>query len=551
MLIDGGLVLAPANRHAHASYGGADPDARWASREAAGRSGPAPHARLNGDAADGGAPLLDVIVPPAHALPDGDGLPLIATVRPLAVTLIQDSEVPADAPVASWGTPDAPEPVAHALVRAPTSAALSPRADIETRAGYLAVGERLSEGFGYLTTISLAQGNVRQRLTPAGIDPSMASTGSAVSGLVSLGAPPDTLAGWRIAAGFSRFIQTRPGSGIGIGGGVVIVLKPTLVLEYDVYAVNAPDGETYPPSGPHIGGDRVGLVGYDWTGEERVYTRRAGRDVEAFRVAIEDVTPGAPPEAPKLLSAVVRALGWHEHANTPVMGDDELAATAEWPADVIVVMRDGAVVELPGGWVYQSAPCIEFAARRILARLPRARFDADPKHDRWQRHLAIAIARLICRLQGDVLTPAVADTYRATATGEALDEWGRSYALVRPYVTMPDGDCRDFFAEAVLAQPTPQRCRRILEAILGGVVTIVEGYREFTAYWEPPVNPEATEVRSNFWGAIGEAEPLQTAFYNRDFYGGVDARVVVAREALELFRPAGVRANIRIGEPPA
>lgn len=550
-LIDAAAV-APSNRHAHASYGGTDPDARWPSRQAAGRAGPAPAPRLHGAADDGGAAILDVIVAPAHALPSGDGLPLIATIRPAAVTLLQDAAVPADAPAASWGIPTAADPAAKVLSYAPTSAALSPDADIEARTGYLAVGERQSELSGYLTTISLAQGNVRQKLRPANIDPSMSGTGSAVVGLASLGAPPDTLAGWRIAAGFARYIQSPPGDSISSGGGgFVIVLLPVLVLEYDVIAVSVPSGETYPPSGPHIGGDRVGLVGYDWTGEERIYTRRAGRDVEAFGVRVEDVTRGAPPDAPKLLSAVVRALGWHEHATTPVMGDDELANTAEWPADVIVVLRDGARIELAGGWIYQSAPCIEFTARRILARLPKTRFDVDPKHDRWQRHLAIAIARLICRLQGNVLAPAVADTYRATATGESLDEWGRSYAIVRPYITMPDGDCRDFFAEAVLAQPTPQRCRRILETILGGVVAIVEGYREFTAWWQPPVNPEAAEVRSNFWGAIGEAEPLQTAFYNRDFYGGVDARIVAAAATLDLFRPAGVRASIKIGEPPA
>jgi len=545
-------AVAPSNRHAHASYGGTDPDARWPSRQTAGRAGPPPAPRLHGAAADGGAAPLDVIVPPAHALPEGDGLPLIATIRPAAVTLLQDAEVPAEAPAASWGVPTAADPATKVLSYSPTSAVLSPDADIETRKGYLAVGERQSEGFGFLTTISLAQGNVRQKIRPWDIDDDMRSTGSAVVGLASLGQPPDTLTGWRIAAGFARYIQRRPGDSISIGGGgFAIVLLPVLVLEYDVLAISLPAGDTYPPSGPHVGGDRVGLVGYDWTGEERIYTRRAGRDVEAFGVRVEDAARGAPPAAPKVLSAVVRALGWHEHVTTPVMGDEELAATAEWPADLVVVMRDGARIELPGGWIYQSAPCIEFTARRILGRMPRTRFDVDPKHDRWQRHLAIAIARLICRLQGNVLAPAVSDTYRATATGESLDEWGRSYAIVRPYITMPDGDCRDFFAEAVLAQPTPQRCRRILEAILGGTVEIVEGYREFTAWWQPPVNPEASEVRSNFWGAIGEAEPLQTAFYNRDFYGGVDARIVAAAATLDLFRPAGVRANIIIGEPPA
>jgi hypothetical protein len=215
-------------------------------------------------------------------------------------------------------------------------------------------------------------------------------------------------------------------------------------------------------------------------------------------------------------------------------------------------MLDGARLVLPGAFNYHSEPCIEFTARRILGRLPRQRFDIDPKHQNFQRHLAIAIARLICRLQGQVLAPALADTYRATATGDALDEWGRCYAIVRPFPTMSDGSTRDYFREAVMAEPTPQRVRAMLLTILGGEVTIVEGYREFTAYWEPDEAAEGQSgVDSNFYGEVPSPEPLETGFYDRDFYGGVDPRVVAAGTVLDYFHPVGVRPRIVIGAPPA
>lgn len=474
-------------------------------------------------------------VPDLHALRPASawsaGLPLIAVARgATGATVLQDTAAPADAVAMTWEVEaeivdDGAPPDLTMLRWDPVAVQLTPDADIEpgARKGWLIVGVAAKRIlfdteflFGGLETVSLASGLARDYVETTDVDAvefddvDPRATGR---GVLVIYPPPGVLSGIRVAVGLSEY---RTG-----------------VLEYDTLTIGGG-----PWNGPHIGGTRFAVEG--WGLDNVVEVTVGGEACFGLRLDVSGEVPS--------LSAVNRALGWIEHPAdaSPVMYDDELEATPEWPHDVVLRFRDGFEVLLVDAFVYESDLCIERNLRRLLGRLDEARFDQDPKANWLQRHILVALAFLICRVRRAFHTPLERDTYRAEAIGEGLEHLAASYDAAEPYGGMSDAQLRAWIlAKAFGNRVTVKAIKDVLEPILGVRPTITEGYREFTVHVE--ALPQGEDFPANFFADEDDPDLTTGAFYDRDFWGGDDPRIVAARRVLDIVRAAGVRANLVFG----
>lgn len=511
-------------------YGADSADAVYTGTGAAARWDEPPRERLLGAAIDEGGQDIDARVPLSQA--DGDRFPLIAVPRRWGLSLIQDGWIQADVRATHWETVEAGAPgVAPAVLAAqPRSARLTSDADIAPGRGFLAVqewgsGNALLQGdpppeptIARVEVLSLARQNVRYSLAPEDIDgeefPEQIPNGEMIRLIES---PPDAAAGVRLVIGYH--------------------VPQGAVVEWDLWTVGA---GTF--RGPHIGGTKVTLTGW---GLENTREVRVG-GVPCFRLRRQEDPAGGP----ATLSAVNRALAYIEHseAKSPVMPDEELEATAEWPHDLEVVANDGGVLLLPDGFVYESNLCIERTTRRLLARLPTDQvLDRDPKVDKLQRHIMIALALLICRYRNGFQVKVARDTFRAEAKGDGLFAYAASAGAGPPLPTMSEEQIRAYvLARAFGGGPTTKRVLDVAESILGVRPTIVEGYREFTIEVDEGDLP-GTLPTNDFWGDDADDDPLDShSFMDRDFWAGEDPRIGALRSALDFVRATGVAARVTV-----
>lgn len=500
---------------AAAAYTRPDHDANWA--------GDVPTAtpKLFPDGSAGGQDV-DAFVSASHAADGADGLCLIAVPQQFAVTLLQEAGDPADTAATYWQrqSEGIPQTAPLVITGEPRSVRLTRDADLDTSPprGFLAVQEQGSAGGAAgenarVQIISLARQTVRYTLQPTDVDAAeFAGVSPEGEAIRIIEAPPDTAVGARLVWTY----EDPPGA----------------VVEWDLWSLD--QGTS---GGPHIGGGRVEARGWGLEGTREV--RVGGRP--CFRLQVTTDPAGGPAK----LRAVTRALAFVEHPDeqSPVMPDAELEAKAEWPHDVEIVANDGAVIVLPGGFTYVSNLCIERTLRRLMARipLPEQEMDTDPKANHWQRHIWIALAWLICRYRSDFATKLERDSYRAEAIGPGLQAWAASYAAGRPYDGMSDDQLRAYaLARAFGSRITRRAVADMMEAVLGYRPKITEGYREFTVWIDP-----ASVTNANLWGAVGDAAPLETAFFRRDFWHG-EAAIAAARAVLDFCRAAGVRARVNV-----
>lgn len=475
-------------------------------------------------------------VPDVHALrPTSEwaaGLPLIAVGRGVSgACVLQDAAVAADAVTMEWevegvvfAEPD-DVPDLTMLRWDPIGVRLTPDADLTpgARTGWLICSEGAARleveftfYFGGIETVSLDSGLARDFVSTHAIDAEFVGKNPRATGqdVLVIYPPPGLVAGTRVVFGLRDY---RLG-----------------VVEYDTMTIGGG-----PWSGPHIGGTRFALDGW---GLDNVVEVTVG-GVACFGLQL-DVRGEVPS-----LSAVNRALGWIEHpeAESPVMSDAELEETAEWPHDVVLRFRDGFEVLLPEAFVYESDLCIERNLRRLLGRLDEARFDQDPKANWLQRHILVALAYLICRVRRSFHTPLERDTFRAEAVGDGLEHLAASYDAAEPYGGMSDAQLRAWIlAKAFGNRVTVKAIKDVLEPILGVRPTITEGYREFTVHVEALPEGEG-DFPANFFADEDDPDLTTGAFYDRDFWGGDDPRIVAARRVLDIVRAAGVRANLVFG----
>jgi hypothetical protein len=296
-------------------------------------------------------------------------------------------------------------------------------------------------------------------------------------------------------------------------------------------------------SGPHYGGTKITVNGVGLDLLTRVYVGDA---------ACKRWTRTAEDDGTVTVTGVAPSVGWliNDPAG-PVVADALVEASTTWAYPVTLRTNNGDTLTMPDGFTYVSDLETEQTLRRMLARLPPSWIDTDPKADTMQRHLLLAASRLMTRFRADALAPTLAGIAISTSTGGALDLWGAHLRCPRAYPQMPDTAFRTLL-KAVLAfgysGPTPTRMCDILEPILGVRPTFTEAYRQitFTAALD---GVSAVLANHDFFGdeiAVDDEEKLGRAFLDRDFWYGPDARVVGANRALFKYRPAGVRATLRI-----
>lgn len=495
--------------------------------------------KLVGDAAmpEGETPDVHAVRPAAAG---AAGLVLFAVARKAGASVTQDAATPADAPFNEWlalgvsqsisdGPPPPPQQIdtSTRVYGYGVAVRLTPDACsiVGSRAGFVVVGtgSLISAGFfsfylGGFDMIPLTTMKVRTRVTTSQIGAEFVGKDprATTQGLTLLYPPPGLVGGVRVCFGLST-------AALGI-------------VEYDALAVTGG-----PWRGPHIGGTRLAIQG--WGLDEVVEVLVGG--VGCFRLAL-DVRPEMP-----VLYAVNRALGFIEHPETgPIMSDDELADTAEWPKDVLLRWRDGSEMVLESAFVYESRLAIEHHLARLMSRLPPA-LDNDPKADWPQRHIFVAAAFLLWRMAERFFAPLEADTYAETGTGDGLRHLAGSYGASAPYEGMSDAQVRAWIhARVGGARVTRKAVLDLLEPILGVRPTMTEGYREFTIHVGNLPNLNVGAGLRNFWGDTDDADRATGAYFDRDFWGGDDARIVAARRVLNVLRAAGVRANLVLESAP-
>lgn len=506
------LVTYPGPTGADAIYTGTGSAYTWASTQVA---------KLHCDADNvlGGA--LSVLVPPSELVSDGNRLPLIAVCHGGGFTLLQDTPTPADAPTISRLTPTgAGEDGVVTLAAQPVGIALTGDADIGStpQEGWVVVQEEAREAgeTPRVEVVSLALGRLVETLAPAdvGLPEEAAPSGGGVA--VIMGPP-------------------------GLGGGVRLVwgyLEDEGLVEWDLWSVSRASW-----SGPHYGGTKIEVNGVGLDLLTRLYVGAVA--CKRWRRTLED-------DGTVTVSGVTPSVGWIiNDPPGPVVADALVEASTTWAYPVTLRTNNGDTLTLPDGFTYTSDLETEQTLRRTLARLPSAWLDTDPKADTMQRHLLLAAARLFTRLRADALLPTLAGIAISTSTGSALDLWGSHLRCPRAYPQMPDTAFR-VLLKAVLAfgysGPTPTRMLDILEPILGVRPTFTEAYRQIT-FTAALGGVSAALANHDFFGnvvALDDEEKLGRAFLDRDFWYGPDARVVGANRALFKYRPAGVRATLRI-----
>lgn len=484
---------------------------------------------------------LDAMVSPSHAT---DRRMLIAVAQTFGVTIIQEPDLnDENTPFRfQWYSRKGSdiENVPEILTGEPRSVRLTRDSDLEASPprGFLCVqetdnvvqviggggGNNIQQAtFSRLDVVSLARGTLRYSLVPFQMAPEEFEIGASAEGRAVriIENPPDVAAGVRIVVGYD--------------------LPNGAVLEWDLWSLQ-PGGAR----GPHIGGTTIDLAG--WGLETTAEVRVGG--VDCFR--LKKLAPLGPDALPHL-SAVNRALAWIEHpeAQSPVMSDEELEATAEWPHTLEIVGNDGAILAVPDGFIYESNLCIERTLRRLLGRLPtEAMLDTDPKANKLQRHMLVAFAWLICRFREHFQAKIARDTYRAEALGDGLRAYAAGVSSAPPLAGMDDDAVRAYvLARAFGSRVTVAAVRETLKPILGYKPVITENYREFIVNVDPAEAPEL-QVNNSFWGEEGAADPLESAFMDRDFWHGEMAEVEAARATLEFIRAAGVAARVRLEPAP-
>lgn len=470
---------------------------------------------LLGAASGGGNLSVHAIRPPSERVADGDYL--IAVTRPHGVSLVQHDPATGTAvetdhwELASGAGPNtAPE----VLAAPPAAVRLSPDADIaeDARQGWLALQEA-DDADGRVEVIQLWRGALQHSLSPANLaaDGATGVAGAAASGsgLTFISSPPDVAHGLRLVWGYDG-----PGAG---------------AVEWDLWSI-----QTGAWRGPHIGGTAIDVSGYGFDERCRIYVG----GVEAFRV---ELLPAPNAASTPTLRAVVRALGWVEHGDTPVMPDAELEGTAEWPSDVLIRFANGVELLLADAYTYESYLCIEHRARRLLGRVPDEVLVNDSKSPTWQRHIMLALAWLICRFRDDWQLPLDRDTYRAEAEGDGLLRWAQSHLAVPPVSTLSDADTAAFaLTHAWHCRPTIKALKDGLAPLLGYRPPILEGYRSFTVF----LLPISEAVGTGYWADDADPQPLEMAFFDRDYWGGDNSLVEAVRLVIDRCRAAGVNGNV-------
>lgn len=512
---------------ADAIYTGTDPDPANVGFVAGKIIGPA-------DLATDGVPDIHAIRPTAEA---ADGRPLFAVCRlKHGASVTQDASPPSAATISTWGIISGGLSVGGGggddrskLAAGGAGVRLTPDACtlagnargwlvVATGATFVTGGGEITIAKGDVDVISLVSGRVRSRVYPAvvapeeffGLDPRFSAQGLAIAY-----PPPGVMAGLRLYGGMAGHL--------------------TGVFEYDEITVGGG-----PWDGPHYGGTTIHLQGW---GLDDVVGVDVGA-VDCFRLALD--VRGEQPR----LKAVVRALGWIEHPGGPVMPDDELVVTPTWPQDVTIRWRDGTEIVIPDGYTYRSDLETEAQLARIIARLPESVLNGDPKGDTPQRHLMLALASQLVRQQEETAAALSRDTYVQTATGLGLAHLGGSYGAAPPYVGMSDAATRAWVtARIASARVTPLAICDMLEPVLGVRPTITEAYRQFTIHVDRLAIEASAGAPRNFWADPLDPDPLTGGYFDRDFWGGEDPRIVAARRILDVMRAAGVRADLQIEEP--
>lgn len=445
---------------------------------------------------------------------------IFAVTRPDGATVLHEAS-PYEVAHFHWADETVPggdpePPAAIDLLAPPTSVWLSTDAELDGASGAGVIAFQEAGDDAAVQVVTLATRLIRSTITPAmvGADADEPSG----LGVMGIEQPPGSAAGLRLVWGY----------GLAGSGNVT-----NAIVEWDdVLIVGGGWG------GPHIGGTEIKLSGW---GLEQIVEIRVG-DVDCARAIFDESKPDAP-----VLRAVVRALGWIEHGSTPVMSNAELEGTETWPKNVELRFADGSTITLEGAFTYESRLCIERALARMSVRLPDEVIHNDPKANALQRHILTAVAWEVCRVVCEFLEVIERDTFRGEAKGEGLDAWGASYGVKeRPLPGMSDDAFASFIAAKAFGQRlTTKAIRDLLEPVFGYRPEIEEGYRQFTVLFDVE-QAGGVEWLRNFWGVPGAADALDTAFMDRDHWGGQDPRVEAARQILDSCRAAGVAANVRI-----
>ena len=416
--------------------------------------------------------------------------------------------------------PCAAGPVSVDEALAPVRAAVfafAPRIDTSPRNGWIVLGTD-DDDDGELSVFSLQTLMAVERIDPRDImgddHPSPETASRAVSARSLVGyAPP---AGYGCRVMFGSF--------------------PTSVglVELDILSLEVgADGWR----GPHVGGVAFGAQGFnlDLVRGVRLGSTVGVGGVACFRL---EARPASGFRGP-YFSAVPRALGFilNAPANNPVVSNALLIATPEWPQEVSLDLADGSVLALPDAYVYESVLCIEYTAARILAKLPGAMLDPDPKlPDSPQRHFMIAVATQLCWLfRQQAVTRR--DSSVATAEGVGLGLLAASYGTRAPD-GLDDDALRAWIPTWLGGGVTPKAILDLLEILLGYRPTMTEGYRWFQ------IDLAGTPDDSNFWGGdVNGVDGFDFWFWDDAFFDGEGLSGAVLA-LLEHIKAAGVRADV-------
>jgi hypothetical protein len=155
------------------------------------------------------------------------------------------------------------------------------------------------------------------------------------------------------------------------------------------------------------------------------------------------------------------------------------------------------------------------------------------------------------RVADALLDNVEADHVLATATGVGLDMLAGSFDAVPP-VDLDAASLRNFVtARAFGNRVTPKAIKDILEAVLGERPGMEEGYREFTILLTDPYSgQDGIALDTNWYGDDDGIEPLDYAFFGRDFFGGENVQVTAVRSVLDVVRVAGVEPKVAIRGSP-